>query len=345
MRHLLIWDRNDPPELIGEHPNVLHSTVTPPGVLVLDLMAIGPGTVHRVAYSHGYWGRVAEQLDDEGPLSPDADAPAEPITEHLPRPPVVPGPDALTFDQLSDRQRVQLAMTVRCMCDELRCPVVLNPPTAAERKFWQRSGHTPWLASRQPPEPEPLQRCVYRAGHNVDEMPHGWIEGGWPYGPHNHHDECPRHPENYNRPGSVRLPGEGQPTTSAGITPTPAPVSVPATAPEPAPARPDTELVRPYLKSVPADVPPLGIAVGRPPAREDQGGSWARTDTASVRELDSEPYDPKRRELWRICAVPGPGEGEQQAWCTLEPHHSGGTHEHHTPEGDRISWLRGGAYR
>lgn len=97
-------------------------------------------------------------------------------------------------------------LSIVCICDQLRCPVVLNEATEAQRGWWrarQQKGRTPGKA----PNPEPLMRCSFAVGHGGE---HEWLPGdgdtppGWPFGPTRHHDECPRNPLNQRPEGQPR---------------------------------------------------------------------------------------------------------------------------------------------
>lgn len=345
MRHLTIYNRDVPPKLIAEHPNVTGSNVTMPGVLVLNLdVPPGSGLAERVAYAPGYWGMVAESgYDDAAPAAPSPAAGTDEPTKATgvyPVVPMVPGPAApdeperrTTDDELADllgptgqlwcapgevpwagsaaptdRDRLAVAMLVHCQCDAMRCPVVTNPATADERRWWQRRQHGGGSHALKAPEPEPLKRCIELAGHS-DEFPHHWHEGGWPFGPGNHHPRCPRHPDNYNRPGSVPVPGEGQ-AHAPGITPADAPAQLPAEPDlpqtHPLTDRPDPALARPYILSGP----------------------------------DDEPYLKDVRRTFSVCAVEGPDGYPFPVWCNNHPRHIEEVHTMDRPGGERIIWAR-----
>jgi hypothetical protein len=166
-------------------------------------------------------------------------------------------------------------------------------------------------------------QCIYIRGHNVDEMPHAWHEGGWPFGPGDHHPQCPRNPENYNRPGSVpmRNTGEGQPET-AGVTPS---TLDPAT---------ESALVRPYV---------AGDGSRHAAPEVDTGMFYDRGQVEQG--PDDEPYNTDKRALWKVCGVFGPADYPFPTWCTREPKHLGSHHMDRSggPGGERITWLRRGA--
>lgn len=187
--------------LVAEIDNVTHRMIGHHGALVVTADAHA-GLPDIEVFNSSIWARVQEFHDS-------------PI-----RVPVAIEPDQIIRRALTDygpgfvpapfNPDVHEAMQTICACDSLRCPVILNPPTEEGK----RRGRLLSGATRRPvtgAELAPLMRCCWEAGHDQDTNPCDWREGGWPYGPADHHPRCPRHPDTYNRPV------EGQPHP-AGIT-------------------------------------------------------------------------------------------------------------------------------
>jgi hypothetical protein len=186
-----------------------------------------PGRLASYIAARGQWAEAEVWCGHPAELPPPADKPAaddEDQADELPiaaaaarvrtgelpalgvtveAPPSLGGPvlpwtgDPLALD---DAARLRLAMTIECACDMLRCRVV-DPAV---------------LTSGE------LRRCNRYAGHGPTptdsrpEQPHAYDGDPWPYGPHNHAPECPRHPARYN----AGIHAEGQPGAPAGITAT-----------------------------------------------------------------------------------------------------------------------------
>jgi hypothetical protein len=235
MRHLRIFDKAR--TRLFDLPNVLRTEVLASGTLVIELDPThndGPDDedVTRLVIAAGHWAYIQEvrdEPDDASPVAPMtghaafmAGRYAEAIKDQL-KPtggfpvPVVPGdpePDDAPFGPLesrplSDSERVHKAMSIHCRCDQLRCRVVLNPATATDKRKarWRMFGAN----SEAPFTGEPLRRCTLPISHDPAVRPHEYVPARWPWGPHNHHPDCPRHPERYNRE-------EGQPESPAAIT-------------------------------------------------------------------------------------------------------------------------------
>lgn len=175
-------------------------------------------------------------------------------------PPVVPGPPPMPdpFRPAGNPHAGKLAeaMAIRCSCAELRCPVMVGPSDQGTRAWWRlQLDIKPGRGSAVKPGQTPFTQCARDLGHDIFSEPHEWAEGMWPYGVHNHHPQCPRHPERYNRPAIE----EGHPAPG-GITSVNEPARQLATVatPEPArgiPAPEDDErgqLVRPYIAEMTA---------------------------------------------------------------------------------------------
>lgn len=135
--------------------------------------------------------------------------------------PLPPGPPepVLPVDGLAmpDGARLAAALLIACRCAELRCPVVLNPSTPAERRAWadrQRggAGAAVLIEPETWPTPAPREQCVMERGHAIvpEDAEHVWREGAWPYGADRHHPRCPRYHGRWNAPY-----GEGQPALLA----------------------------------------------------------------------------------------------------------------------------------
>lgn len=305
MRHLRIYDYRG--DLIADLPNVTSSNVTNPGVLVVRLAPASPAGITLRAFAAGYWGEVSE------------------VPTVLPIVPIMPGPvtdadiDALMAG--SDAAAVRAAMTIHCLCDSLRCTTVLNPASREEKEAartrWRRQPAGP------PPPSEPLQRCVQARGHDQEATPCYWALGVWTYGAAEHHSSCPRHPSRYNgQPQQQEEEGQPQEAAAGFTSPTYVPVQVFA---EPEPEV-STTLVRPYIEAA------------------GQGGLTG-LDRADVPALfEFEPFLRQQREMWKVCAVPGPDTYPFPTWCTMAPSHDGALHEMDRSD-ERISWQRQGGRR
>lgn len=148
---------------------------------------------------------IADQLGIERPAEPPATDPGmvRPYIPEQRRPPANP--------ELTE------SLKRLCICEQLRCPVILNPAPAAELAWFRQPPH---LRTGEPPawvvegrEPAPLQRCSWETGHDAAIDPHQWIEGRWPYGVNEHHPKCPRTPGygDDDTPGPLDTPtGPGQ---------------------------------------------------------------------------------------------------------------------------------------
>jgi len=216
MRILRVFDRAG--DLVREQHNVTAVHVTGTGALVMVVTDLGD--LYRVAVAPGEWAEVEEWTDVEPSATPTSDALSAPIEEVMPEPERLAQP-VETPAQTSDFEAVHRAMEIVCICAQLRCPVVIGPaPSAEQRAHWSknrffRGGRQAEARFEQAP---PFTRCSWEIGHNTTESPHLWVEGGWPYGINEHHPECPRHPDRYNRPEVPVIAGEGQPY-AAGATP------------------------------------------------------------------------------------------------------------------------------
>lgn len=194
--------------------NISHGYVTTAGALVYHFTdADQPGRLRARLFAPGQWTDAEEWNGDDDQGEQLAAVAAEPEPEPAPEPapadrgrplvdepteprsvfpwsvplpayvPSVAGSVQLPTEsvgivrdplQMSDRHRLQQAMTVHCICEALRCPSLLLFP----------------------PDPEP-RRCGLEDLHpGVHAAP---IPSPWVWGPHNHHPRCPRNPEHYNR--------------------------------------------------------------------------------------------------------------------------------------------------
>jgi hypothetical protein len=289
-------------------------------------------------YASGRWWSFTDETHPtrseydtaEALATPDGPVPTLPV-------PTVPGPaeperptQVLSVaGLLTDGGRVHEAMQIHCVCNELRCPVVLNQSTPEERRWWQirQRGEA---ATGKAPEPEALQRCSHETGHEplvvmgIDGarvVPHAWVEEGWPYGPANHHPACPRHPESYNR--AALDTSEGQPRHAAGVTEADEPEAEAEADP-----RERGELIRPYVASV-----------GRVITPDDHGALYERAGNSGPGQPlpDRLPYNRGARDSWHTCAQYAPGYNGQ-AWCGLPSGHVGPGHSVTLPGGDRVTW-------
>ena len=228
---------------------VVGRVLTPAGDLVISFDPAHP--LKRFVAYRGSWDHLHELDDDEPTSAPQPGAaglgevPTEVVTL---TPPVVRGPYADRPDHTHTAPALALAdpnlslpnpyagllaeaMGIHCTCAMLRCPVVINPATAADRKWWQRrqqTNHDHWTISKTmpPSATAPFRRCIHENGHAAreDVSAHVWVEGGWPYGLHNHHPGCPRNPERYNRPtGEEGHPGTGGLTSADELAAEPTP--------------------------------------------------------------------------------------------------------------------------
>jgi len=321
---LEIFDRQG--DLITSVRNVVSHWVSDRGVLVVNLDPPPTSTTHRLAYAHGYWGAVHESS------SADPDGP-----EHDPAGAATVASDARTFrdelstmlahqqdsaatspatesHELTDRDRVHLAMGVHCCCYELRCPTVLNPARPEEKGWWRKRQKVGPGLNRQAPDPEPRMQCVQRDGHRGA---HYWQEGVWIYGPANHHPDCPRHPLRYNRAGQVPRPAPG---ATRGQPPGYLPPALPAPAP----------LTLEEMFSGPAEFRP-----GRPVTNpDDPSWGFSRGDTEVI--ADPENFNAIMREQKGLCAGYAPGY-PRTLWCGLVRGHAGNCTQV-TAGGEVITW-------
>lgn len=226
--------------VLSEVPDVAGKPrVTDSGALVVPLSDGG-----RYVVNPNAWTDLTEHPDPPGPLpewlqnsitrrSARATFRAG-IARQVPmvpgRPPEPPAPAAADddtrvnpFPAVTDEVPDSGPLSIVCICDELRCPVIIDPAPDHERKWWklrQRSQDGSRVnGSPIASGPQPLMRCSFHVGHGGE---HKWVPAtdtappGWPFGPNMHHDECPRHPLNQRGP-------EGQPVgrhaaDRAGIT-------------------------------------------------------------------------------------------------------------------------------
>jgi hypothetical protein len=350
MRHLRIYDAQR--ALLFDLPNVAGTATTTTGALMIDL---DPGQTPELVDEHvtklvlapGYWAVVQEvERPDEQPAEPD-DAPFTeissvpfypgdtkgflaaisdiPTTGGGQRPPLVPG---FEEEPPSEAARVHAAMAVACLCLGLRCPVVLNPSTEAERRSVRLRAK---LHLRSTPEPEPLMRCSREVGHDPMTEPHRWIRGEWIYGPAQHHPRCPRHPARYNMPTEEEQPLAARFTSTtelpSAVHSARAMISAPWAPADSAGAPADTlvqevsarhsaaetVLVRPYANGQHAKA---AIAV--------PVGGWNAPSTFNV----------AARQIWNLCAVWGP----ESISCELAKDHPADVLHEADKGGDRIRW-------
>lgn len=197
--------------LLRELVNVSGGNVLDNGTLVFGFVdAERPGALRFMTFSHGTWAMVEEWSGDPGPEglpklpSPSPTGPAGPRTlstdvvdvykagqpvnpnyptgtgtaRVIPMPSRVPGETVgIMRDPLamSNTARLREALQIHCACDALRCPMTWPSPT----------------------EEGATDRCDQLAGH---DHVHGLQDPTrWLWGPHNHHEHCPRFPGNYNR--------------------------------------------------------------------------------------------------------------------------------------------------
>lgn len=360
MRHLRIF--NDARKRIFDLPNVDRTQLLAGGALQIELdpyFSDDDEECTRVLIAHGQWAFVQEIRD----LPPDTPEPApddSPFTA-LESVPFIPGkgflaglrtdlgpttgsgdedpspivrpiskeellfyrrthPDSPQRPE-SDAERVHRAMQIHCRCDVLRCPVVLNEASRTDKRRarWRmfNTGSTPFTG-------EPLQRCSLPISHDPDTEPHRWVYGEWIYGPAQHHPDCPRHPDRYNRPAE-----EGQPTP-AGLTSTEqladqimANDTMVTEIFGKHSAMPDRELVRGYVTAA------LPVLAGN-------SGPGIPASPAVQQVNDS------ARDVWRTCCTM---TDDGQHYCGLPIGHDKGypdvpptAHETTTPGGDRLRW-------
>lgn len=289
--------------------------------------------------------------------------------------PVVPGPAPadpfLNVARAPHSAEVHEAMQIHCCCEQLRCPILMNEATSGERKWWQIRGHHAHGVAGTAGS-LPLQRCVHEIGHDTADVPHEWFEGGWPYGPAQHHPACPRHPDVYNR---AALVVEGQQAAEpAGVTTTPdVPESdrLSATAVLTGPAeRPSAHtVVRPFVRHRAAedeqgprpdpetppgcgieDHPstshycrgPGGIPVTYPMTKRIEPGNSGPGGPLPPRPaLVQATHNLAARTAWQECGLWYPeslGHGRETLWCTWRAEHAGDTHSTTTQGGDRLYW-------
>jgi hypothetical protein len=336
MRHLRIFDAKR--SRLFDLPNVERTTVTMPGALVIDLnpypILDDDEGVTRLVLAPGHWAYVQE-VDSPPPAPAEAEAPPTlsiPATGFLSglalNVPVTGGypvaeadPDEADDDEaepVSDAMMVHRAMQIVCVCLSLRCPVVLNPSTDGERRKVRRRMFGKVVG--EPVHSEPRMQCSLHVGHDPMADEHRWKHGEWIYGPAQHHPECPRHPERYNRNHS----SEGQPNT-AGLT-TEAQLShgpvLPATVEqltdqimstpdmvdeifrrhEQPEASTDRLLVRPYATGAHRVV------------AERQGNSGPGFPVEPVRHAA---VNQAARTVWHVCGVYAPDEVSpaKELWC------------------------------
>jgi len=351
MRHLRIYDAQR--ALLFDLPHVIGTLIITTGALIIDLdPAHNPENVDedvmKLVLAPGYWATVQEVVrPDEQPAEPVAASPAEigpgeargflsflnnglAMEEEQRRAPVVPGFDPV-FPQPdeppSEAARVHAAMAVACLCLGLRCPVVLNPSTEAERRSVRLRAK---LHLRSTPETEPLMRCSREVNHDPMTEPHRWIQGEWIYGPAQHHPRCPRHPARYNMPTEEEQPLAARFTSTTELPSSQhsalAVISAPW-APADSLGGPadtlvqevfarhsvETALVRPYANGQPAKA---AIAV---PVE-----GWNQPSPINV----------AARQIWNVCAAWGP-EGIS---CELAPEHPADVLHEAEKGGDRIRW-------
>lgn len=235
---ILLYDSDG--RLKHELTDVAYRQITPGGDFVARF---GSGTYRRaLVVARGSWDHLEEW--DEPTQEPQEETARGVV-------PVVPGPaPADPFLSLPNPFAGQLreAMAVICCCRELRCPVVLNPATPADRSWWRMKLRGRIATGLPPGATIPFRQCSMEIGHAPidDHDAHDWTEGGWPYGPALHHPKCPRHPDTYNRQIDVEgHPATGGITTADELAAAPDTDQTDDTTPEdPAPRG---ELVRPYV--------------------------------------------------------------------------------------------------
>ena len=207
---------------VGRGGELCFRMPTEPAVIVL-----APGTWYALEEWHSepqtdaLFARPATDDPDPGTLRLAEDI-RDAVNEHRPRPdspeptgavrwPTNPYP--IVRPGVAAVPASNRTMPRPCICADLRCPVLLNPPTPEELAWFsvppsQRIGQAPaWVLEGAP---APIRRqCSWEIGHDVAAYPHEWAENGWPYGPNEHHPRCPRNPHTDE---------EGQPRAAAGIT-------------------------------------------------------------------------------------------------------------------------------
>lgn len=348
-RHLRIFNRAG--DLLADLMDVTGTTVTAPGVLVVNVFPVTQIAPELYAYAPGHWGHVEELPRDTRPESAATDpAGAEPepvppspgtgpVAPHV-APLQTPGVEPYRPDlaDLSDAARVHLAMTVHCVCAALRCGVVINPPTVNERRFWQRRQVRGTAAEGiGGPAPLPFMQCVEEVGHDTTVTQHHWEHGVWIYGPGNHHPACPRHPAAYNRSASQAAPDASEGVSGSAHVPT-ANLSADQTV-----RLDDTTLVRTGFLAQLAlldEDEPTGVVLGAADTGELEtaGFLWGRTDdTGPV--VRSGPYNARQRDGWGVCALFAPGYPDLSVWCTeLVGHPMDEPCRATLPGGDVVRW-------
>lgn len=344
-RHLRIFNRAG--DLLADLMDVTGTTVTAPGVLVVNVFPVTPIAPELYAYAPGHWGHVEELPRDTRPESAATDPagaepepvpsspgtgpcghPGHPTTSHHCETQGVPVvyPD---LNDLGDAARVHHAMSILCICADLRCPVVINPPSTNERRFWRKRQVRGTAAEGVGgPAPEPFMQCVEEVGHDTSDTRHHWESGVWLYGPGNHHPSCPRYPATYNRPPEEAAPDAPQGVSGSAHVPT-ADLSADQTV-----RFDDTTLVRTGFVAQLATMEEQRTA-----ELEEAGYYWGRGDSDSGPVIRSEPYNVAQREGWRVCAIYAPGYSDRSVWCTEPVGHPEDVACSMTlPGGDVVRW-------
>lgn len=134
------------------------------------------------------WGEI--EIRDANPWE------SEPLSPDVPAPTMAPDPRPtlpIRIPGLSFRNpEIQRAMEIHCSCDQLRCPKKIDG-----------------------------FQCHHGAGHEGPCLTGSYaVDRLWPWGRHNHHPQCARHPDRYNRPLSpAPLPVTPRWFTEVPITP------------------------------------------------------------------------------------------------------------------------------
>lgn len=291
--------------MLRELAGVMTADAQPSGALTCELSGGPAPCVRSVVFAPGAWTEVEHwHVADEPAPVEQAERERLGLLDHE-DPAITNFPAAMT-----DGARVHEAMAIACACAELRCPLVLNPASTSDKRWWRiRQYGGSDTAGAGAPNPEPLQQCSHERGHDPAVIPHEWTPGGWPYGPSQHHRACPRHPDSYNRAAL----GEGQPQHAAGVTPTDV---VPAAAP-PAPTG---EMIRPYVAE-----------------RHAQPAAAAEADTAVMPAIPSG-INATARTSWHVCAAFSPEHGSA-VFCEWPIGHASDIgHRHSTSGGEIIRW-------
>jgi len=270
-------------------------SITRSGALVCHL---GPGPLRRWVGAPGAWQHVEEWADELPALQ-------------LPVIPGLPDPFLTAPNALAGSMTEQMA--VHCMCAELRCPETVGPPTSGERAWWRLRLSRPQGVA---PGMSPFRQCATETGHAGEHVWPG--ETGWPYGIHNHHPDCPRNPDRYNRPVEEGHPG----TPPVGLTSTDEPEQAwcfPAHEPE------ISGMVQ-LAHELPGTADLVGIGVAE------------STQRILVRPLPTQGWNQTAREVWGSCSAYGPQQADGGTIvCCLEPQHPG-THEAKQQGGERVYW-------